>query len=500
MINATNARLKSIRFAIPESAVARHPGTILTVRELRAWSESLPFGNPPRAAQLLLQQLRLLVRDPDPGSKFSALLDAYDEPTLRLLEIVNEREAAESGFLVPLDQLEHALRDLLAELAHGRLRMANRLLNAGKAVPADLLYRAFDLLDAADDIERLHFGVGGTQHWSQLLAIYLHAADNGIDHTTIAVKQRRQGQPASITGLFFRSLVISLCDPNRHPPRQIADWQAWIARHTDDLEFGILPQGPFSIPIDISGELAPLQGARRGKPGPDTRYLIMGGFLQRLHDDEDAPKGLYATLSALIKGRKSSEQRQSPRQVRQHPFRLVVGLRAVHERLTSLTAGSTSAVGDGTAIACTQINQSKTGAAFAIEQQPSAALGIGDILLAETDNPKPGGGPIGFVGRIQRLVSDRTGRVEIGVEKMSGRLIPATLSGAAAERARGDNLALLQRNGEHGMVLIAPRNVYREDDSAVAECASGRLALRMRELVDSTPRTVLVEVVEIKSR
>ena len=154
MINATNARLKSIRFAIPESAVARHPGTILTVRELRAWSESLPFGNPPRAAQLLLQQLRLLVRDPDPGSKFSALLDAYDEPTLRLLEIVNEREAAESGFLVPLDQLEHALRDLLAELAHGRLRMANRLLNAGKAVPADLLYRAFDLLDAADDIER----------------------------------------------------------------------------------------------------------------------------------------------------------------------------------------------------------------------------------------------------------------------------------------------------------------------------------------------------------
>lgn len=500
MINATTSGPKSAQFAIPEIAIARHPGTILTARELRAWGDSLPFGNPPRAAQLLLQQLRLLVRDPDPGAKFNALLDSYQEPTLRLLEIVNAREAGDAGFLVPLDQLEHALRDLLAELAFGRLRIANRLLSTGKAVPNELLYRAFDLLDAADNIERLHFGISSTQHWSQLLAIYLYAESSGSARIAVAAAQRRGGQPPDIAGLFFRALIIGLCDPNRHPPQFITAWRGWVGRHTDDLQFSILPQGPFSIPIDVSGKLGPLKGARRGKPGPDTRYLIMDAFLQHLHDSADAPDGLYATLSALIKGRKVSEQRQSPRQTRQHPFRLLIGLRHVHERLSRLTTGSTGAPADGTVVACTQINQSRSGAAFELEQRPAVALSIGDILLAETDNPKPGGGPVGFVGRIQRLVSDRAGRVEIGVEKMAGRLIPATLSGSAAERARGDNLALLQRGGDPGLVLVAPRSVYREDDSAVADCASGRVALRMRQLIDSTPRTALIAVDEANPR
>ena len=131
-----------VPFRIAEPSVASHPGVILTPRELRSWAESLPLGNPPRAAQLILQQLRLLVRDPDPGAKLAALLALYEESINRLLEIVTDRLQRTDDQAVPLDQLELALVDLLSELAHGQLRVANDQIAHGKPPPAVLLYQA----------------------------------------------------------------------------------------------------------------------------------------------------------------------------------------------------------------------------------------------------------------------------------------------------------------------------------------------------------------------
>lgn len=497
MANPPSSHFGTTLFAIPGVAVARHPGTILAPRELRNWVQTLPFGNPPNAAQQLLQQLRLLVRDPEPGAKFEALLDVYEAPTLRLLEIVGERQPVTSGHLVPLDQLEHALLDLLAEFAFGRLRGANRLTHAGKPVPAALLFRAAELLDAADNIERLHFGASNTRHWPTLMAIFLHADADGSAGTEVAPKLAQGGGngPRNVAGLFFRALVIGMCDPNHHNPQDVADWYRWIGNHTALLELSMLPQGPFSIPVDISGQASPLHGARRSKPGTSTRYLVTDAFLKALHDDAEAPPDLYRCLSDLIKGRKTPEQRQNPRQARVHPFRLSVGLHKVHARLSSLTNGTAAAA--GTPLACVQINQSKTGAAFHIDNPSPGALAIGDVLLAETDNPKPGGAPLGFVGRIQRLVTDHAQRVEIGVEKLDGRVMPLTLTGAAADRVRGDNVGLLHHSpGQARPVLLVSRSVYRENDTATATCANGTLTLRMHQLLDGSTRTALIQVSE----
>lgn len=494
MVNPQSTQPKFGPFAIPEPAIASHPGVILAPRELRSWTQSLPLGNPPRAAQLILQQLRLLVRDPEPGGKLAALLELYDESIERLLEIVTDRLSENEDQAVPLDQLEHALVELLTELAYGQLRIANELVFANKAPPAALLYRALDLLDTARNIERLRYCGQDGVRWRLMLDIYLRAEHRGIDTEAVTSPPRRADGPRDIRGLFFRALVIGLCDPNHHRPGDILAWHRWTGTQTDGMVLSLLPQGAFSIPIDISGQLSPLNGARRGKPGPDTRYLVAEDFLRRLNEDQDAPAGLYRALNSLIRGRKSSEQRNSPRQPRNHAFRLLYGLRQVHTRLGELTSGVPCDVSTSDATDCVQINQSKSGAAFRLQGPLQPPLGIGEIILAEADNPHPGGAPVGFIARIQRLHTDGTGGIEIGVEKLAGRLVTLNLSGGAAERTRGDNYAMLQQHPDGARhTLIAVRGVYREGDSVIGESANARYSLRMKALETATQRTAYID-------
>ena len=495
MVNPQSTPPKLTPFPLPEPAIARHPGAMLAPRELRAWTESLPLGNPPRAAQLVLHQLRLLVRDPDPGSRLPPLLALYQAPIDRLLEIVEERMEKNQDLAIPLDNLEQALLDVLTELAYGQLRIANDQLLAGKPPDPALLYHAMERLDTAHNVERLHYHRRDAASWRLMTEIFLHADARGIGATPVDTAARRHGAPTHIDGLFFRALIIGLCDPHHQRPGDILAWHRWIGGHTDTLKLGVLPQGAFSIPIDTSGDLAPLTGARRGKPGPDMRYLLAEEFLRNLHEDENAPGGLYKALSDLIKGRKTAEQRTSPRQPRNHPFGLLYGLRQVHTRLGELTSGLPVAEPGHGQIACVQINQSKTGAAFRLQGPLNPPLGIGETILAEASNPKPGGAPIGFIGRIQRLVADSDGVIEIGVEKLVGGLMPVTLSGGAAERARGDTYALLQHSPESNhLLLLAIRNVYREGDTVIAEGVNSRYTLRMHKLQQTTRRVAYIEV------
>ena len=495
MVNPQSSQPKLRPFAVPEPAIARHPGAMLAPRELRAWAESLPLGNPPRAAQLILQQLRLLVRDPEPGSRLTSLLAQYEPPIDRLLEIVEDRMDENQDLAVPLDNLELVLLDVLSEMAFGQLRIANDQLFDGKQPAAGLLYRALDLLDTANTIERLHYHRRDAHSWRLMTEIYLHADARAIDGEQVDSPVRRKGGPANIRGLFFRALIIGLCDPHHRRPGDILAWHRWIGPHADLLELSILPQGAFSIPIDTSGDLEPLTGARRGKPGPDMRYLIAEEFLRKLHEDQEAPEGLYKALSDLIKGRKSAEQRKSPRQPRNHPFYLLYGLRQVHSRLGELTSGMPIAeAGDGH-LECVQTNQSKTGAAFRLQGPLHPPLGIGETILAEAANPAPGAAPTGFIGRIQRLVADASDRIEIGVEKLAGGLMPVTLSGGAAERARGDTYALLQHSPDSTrLLMLAIRNVYREGDTVIAEGTNSRYTLRMLALQQTTRRVAYIEV------
>ncbi len=497
MVSARSGQPKPGPFPIPATAVASHPGVMLAPRELRRWIDELPLANPPKAGNLLLQQLRLLVRDPRPGARFAALLDLYDGPLQQLLEVVRERIPANIDGAVPLDQLENLVIDLVTELAYGRLRIANDQLAAGKTPTTEILFDAMRLLDDALSIQRLHYCRLAPEHWRLMLQIFQHAEYHDAGNQRVEYRPHQAGDPDSIHGLFFRALVINLCDPHQRRPGELLEWYRWTGQHTALLGLTVLPQGAFAIPLDISGRLSPLAGARAAKPGTETRYLAADRFLQQIQDEPDSPEGLHRALIDLIKGRKTSEQRQAARQARNHPFRLLYGIRSIHRRLSDLTQGATTSPGELTPVPCTQINQSRSGAAFRLQGPLNPPFAVGEPILAEADSSagSGSGAAVGFTATIRHLVSDENQQIEIGVKKIQGRLVPLTVIGAAADRARGDCHALLEHAGETGRyTLLAARSVYREGDMVAAEGPGMRYSLRMLRLLGTVQHTAFIEV------
>lgn len=495
MVYAPSSQPNPGPFTVPEPAVARHPGALLAPRELRRWIDGLPLANPAKAAQMLLQQLRLLVRDPQPDARYAGLLQIYEPPVIQLLEFVDQRLRDSGDGVMPLDQLEYAMTDLLSELAYGHLRTANDLFGKGKPPPTEMLYRAMRLLDSALTIERLRYCRLTPATWRLFLQIHAQAQELGIAGEAVPRELRRGDDPPTIDGLFFRALVIDLCDPHHRRPADMLKWQAWTGRNTELLELTILPAGPFAIPVDTAGELAPLAGARRGKPGPEMRYLDAERFMQRLEEDPEAPEGLMPALRDLITGRKSPEQRQNPRQPRNHPFLLAYGLRNIHSRLDALTRGSGGRGQPAAPLACRQLNQSKSGAAFLLPGPINPPLGVDEPVLVEAEVTGDGGTPVGFAARIRRVVTRDDHSLEIGVEKLAGRLIPVVIGGSAGQRMRGNPQALLQHEPDTGRyTLLAPRVLYREGETVTAEGANNDYPLRMKRLLESVQQTAYIEV------
>jgi hypothetical protein len=495
MVNAPTTQPKPGSFEVPAPAVASHPDVILNPRDLRRLTESLPLANPVKAGNLLLHHLRLLTRDPRHYPKYGTLLELYHEPLRQLRSIVYERLPGNLDCAMPLDQLESLLVELLTELAYGYLRAANELLNAQKTPSVETLFHAMSLLDHALSVERLHYRRLSPRRWQLMLKLYLYAEQQQICDQPIDAKQHTEDEPDSIEALFFRALVMILCDPHNQTPKEVSAWHRWTADHAALLSLTVLPQGTFAIPIDISGERAPLTSARKSRPGPDTRYLAGDRFMQQLEDDDSAPAGLHRALIGLIKGRRTPEQRRAERQPRDHPYRLIHGMLNIHRRLDELTKGEVPSHDAATSVPCRQVNQSRFGSAFHLQGPISPPLGVGEVILAEAESSAGATAPVGFAARIRRAFSEDDRRIEIGVEKIQGRLIPVTILGAAAERSHGDKLALLQHDSDSGRyALLAARSVYREGDSVAVQGPSVRHNLRMLRLGGVVQNTAYIDV------
>ena len=468
---------------------------MLSPRELRRWIESLPLANPVKTANLLHHQLPLLTRDPQRNPKMGSLLELYRAPLNQLRETVTERLPAGLDCALLPDQLENLLVELLTELAFGYLRIANEKLAAGKTPELDVLFPAAKLLDDALNIERLHYCRLSTRRWRLLLHIYLHAEHHGLTDRPVAAELRPADGPDTIGALFFRALLISLCDPHNQAPGEIIDWHGWTGKHSGLLTVSVLPQGTYAIPIDITGEQAPLTGARKSRPGPDTRYLSCDRLIQELDRDESAPAGLRSALTGLIKGRRAQEQRRAERLPRNHPYLLIHGMRNIHQRLTELTQGGGAARSDVTAIPCRQVNQSRYGAAFKLQGPINPPFSVGEPVLAEAESSNDAAQAVGFAARLRRIFSEDNRSIEIGVEKIPGQLFPVTIVGAAAERSRGNTLALLQHDSDSGRyILMANRSIYREGDSVLAEGPSITHNLRMLRLGGTVQHTAHIDV------
>ncbi|WP_125932144.1 hypothetical protein [Thiosocius teredinicola] len=495
MVNAPNPAPNPGMFNIPGTAVARHPDALLNPRALGRWIDDLPLANPQKSAAMLLQQLRMVVRDPQPGNRFAQLIELFEEPLEKVLALINERLEHSSDSAIPLDQMEHTTIELLTEFANAHLRMANDQIIVGRQPEPETLMRAMTALDLALSIERLHYYRLAPKFWLLLLTIFRHADRQQVGNLPMEAPLRQPDDPNTINGLFFRALIVCACDPNHQVPTDVLAWHHWIGKHAVLLSLSVLPQGAFTIPVDISGAKPPLSCVHAAKPGPEIRYLDIDPLLQAIEEDDDAPPRLLEALSNLIKGRKSPERRAFPRQPRSQPYHLLHGLRVIHEQLSALTQGLAGRDVARGALACLLTDQSKSGAAFRLSGPVSPPLCVGEPVLVQAEGVGPNGAPVGFAGVIKRLVNDGGTHIEIGVEKLLGRLVPVQLIPTAGERGRLDNHALLQQSPTTGkLTLLAGHGVYREGNTLAMESATVRYDVRMRSLLGRSQSTVFIEV------
>lgn len=481
-------------FEVPANAFARHPNVILAPRELKRWMDTLPMANPSRSADMLQSQLQMLVTDPDPGGRFGALLNLFDKPIGDLLEIAEERQAHQADAAEPPGLLEGCLLGAMSALADGHLRLANHKLTLDKPPELENLGRAMVAIDHQLRIAHQHYHKVSDAIWCRVLALLRHAEHWQLAEAQIEAPLLHNTGPRTIQALAIRALIIGLCDPNHHRPGEVAEWYRWIGSHCGTLTLSPLPQGNAAISLDMSGRMGPLAAARRGKPDGDTRYLATDGLFDALRNDDEPPRGLAQALENLLKGRRSPEQRRANRQPRHQPYCLAHGIRNMHRRLTELIEGGRGKASDAQIISCVQRDQSRRGAAFTLDTTPNPPLAVGEPVLAEACSDTPGAAK-GFAAQIRRLKIDDGNRIEMGVEKLAGRFIPVTFSGAAVDRARGANQALLQHQAEKGhFTLIAPHSVYREGDVITVQGPGVQYRLRLCRVLQSVRNTAFIEV------
>jgi hypothetical protein len=492
MANVPSSLQQALPLTTPELAVARHPALILAPRALRSWIETLPLANPPRAAEDLRHQLELLISDPDPGNRLGSLLDLYEPAINALLEIVLERLEVNLDLAMPLDQLEYKVVELLQALAGGYLRIADSRLKAGKSPDAATLFRAMRAHCHATTIRRLHYHPPTPGDWQTLLGIFGHAEGLGVSHQRIGPPARHVPEAETIHRLFYAALVVSLCDPNRRLPGDIRRWQRWLADQVDTLQLSLLPTGAASVPIDVSGRVPPLAGARKARPGPDIRYLDCSPLLAA---SATSMPDLEQALRELIDGRTQPEQRHEPRQARNHPYLLMFGLREIHERLLRLTQGSDDHNQLPPGSQSVQIDQSRDGACFRFVAPPDLKLAVGDPILAEAIAGDAQAANVGFTAVLRRFANHADGQAEIGVEKLRGRLIPVVIQASAGDSRHLSPLALLQQPADTGRLqLLAARGWYRENDMLTIASGATTYRLRMRERTSETRSTVRIQI------
>jgi hypothetical protein len=492
MANVPSSLQQALPLTTPELAAARHPALILAPRALRSWIETLPLANPPRAAEDLRHQLELLISDPDPGNRLGSLLELYEPAIGALLEIVLERLEVNLALATQLDQLEYKIVELLQALAGGYLRIADNRLKAGKSPDAATLFHAMRAHCHATTIRRLHYHPPTAGDWQTLLGIFGHAEGLGISHRQIGPPARPAQEPNTIHRLFYSALVISLCDPNRRLPGEIHRWQRWLADQVDGLQLALLPNGTAAVPIDVSGRVPPLTGARKARPGPDIRYLDCAPLITAC---ATAMPDLEQALRELIDGRAQPEQRHEPRQARNHPYLLMFGLRDIHERLLRLTQGSDDHNQLPPGSQAVQIDQSRDGACFRFVAPPDLKLSVGDPILAEAIVGDAQAANVGFTAVLRRFANLADGQAEIGVEKLRGRLIPVHIQATAGDNRHLSPLALLQQHADSGRLqLLAARGWYRENDMLTITSGATTYRLRMRERSSETSSTVRIEI------
>ena len=448
------------RLRLPKVAAGRHPDARVRPREFRAWLTTIDDRNPLQSCKAILHQLRLLARFPGSIPKLPEILKLLDLPMSGFelhADGLIEGPQTEATIRATVQFLP-AFDTLLTELGHLQKRMVNDLLDSSAGPSPAVLVSAMKTLAWQLRIDLTRYEHTPQELWRDMLQLYQVAEFSGATGVMVALDEDRE---QNVHDLFFGSLLFLLCDPLRLPP--LTTWQLFAAavRYAPTLELHAAKTQFPGIPVDATGNTPPLIFARqpRSSAHEQSEYLKIDRLIKTLNDAEadDVTGLLLRTVTELSTNRTTMTVRREERHRRIAEYRMFVGLIGIQRRLSQFSRAAPNRHDRAPAapaprydpqaipkhVICHQLDQSQHGAGFVLENGSSRSVLVGDLVLMETDSRRDATCSVGFVARVRRLLLRNDGLLEIGVEKLDGRLKPVNIKGYAhAEHG------LLQQVGE----------------------------------------------------
>lgn len=450
MASASTTASAISRLIVPPPGVARHPETITRPVSLRRWLQDLPLANPLQQAGMLHRQLKLLVRDPEPASRYGELLQAY-HPALESLQAQVWKSFFGNGIeKKSLQQLRGTVSQLLLEIASGHMRQVNQRLGAGKPPSVGDLYHASLALARLLHWDVLQYHLTRPSLWRQLTQLYEIAVFSNQSGVTVDSDLSLQFDASDAHGVMLGTLVLLLCDAQRLQDKAVARLVRGLGPLAGYLRIAETPEVEHCIPVDMTGNQTPLGFARSSAGSEPRHFLQLDDFLGQLGaqglpgDDGTVSSWLKDNLLQLSNARPSKEPRRHPRKKRNADYHFVRGLAQVQQRLAELQGGQpaqhdtessrtgiileevTTLPSVEFGVPCRQLDHSVSGAGFLLG--PGSLLPpVNSWLLFEADASAGSQANLGFIAQVKRRLCFADKSAEIGVEKLRGSVIAVNL-------------------------------------------------------------------------
>ena len=445
-------------FCVPTPDPFQNPMVETHPRQLRQWVAALPSADPEQLAQAIITQLGRLNRFPALVKKRAELMEIYRAPSTRLYQLSQERKSTLPMSLV---------RQVMLEMAYGHLHLVNQTINEKPSAKRrkrlqTAVFHAAEYLSREYLYACLMYDCSGSITLREIIRLHTLTEEYNLQPEPVA----RPEQSTTIAHHVKLTLLLSLLDPchlQDGEARILFDYLSEFADLACFTELNNPSEAAGHYVIDRIGKLPPQPfdpDKREGLTPPRFCLFNILPISQRLHQDLrniEKQVGVYPIglqnlgsksaanlLQRTLKSWHVRQVRDSERHPTSGQARLSLGIAAIHHFLSYTEASSGSAIpteeivllstveGLSASVSlpprnldCWRHNQSRTGIALLLPLPQETTPHVGDlVLLTKPDGGNRADAKIGIVRRA--LLKDKN-TLKIGVQFISGRLVPLTL-------------------------------------------------------------------------
>ncbi|MSQ50672.1 MAG: hypothetical protein EXR28_02165 [Betaproteobacteria bacterium] len=190
------------------------------------------------------------------------------------------------------------------------------------------------------------------EEWRRLNRIFAFADGLGVAEQSVAHPATKSASGSSCAETFSQIQLLTLANPNEHPPRQQALIARWIERWGRKAKFSPAPPKDSSgtpLGVDLESDACATRSAKAGgqiiyidtsEIGKSLRKraaaLKAGETPESLHLGEDVTEGLAAQMMVMLhqKWCEDKTARQSQRRKASEHAQVCAGLAAIHYAIT----------------------------------------------------------------------------------------------------------------------------------------------------------------------